>query len=590
MQLTPDLMTRIADTMRWRTDFGALVAASRAWYNACHRRTSELGPEGAFVRAGAWRAGLLCARRVSADGWCELVGATPASVRAVARGVRTSAAPGDLVLWGRSTELAAQLRVASQLDGIEQLDVRALEKPSGRRSARDVQRLIGGVRGLRRLMLEFWPIDSAVLGGALSRVASTLQELHLYDCALGGPNCLAQLGLARLRRLRVLDLTYNPIGDSPDDFDRLGDVPQLERLFVGWVAAGSSPQGVPNLLRAVGRMSSLQCLSLAGNDLANEPGNAELLAKALGQCAAITTMSLCLNALGSRPGEGAWLARGLAALPRLTTLFLSHNPLAEYADAMPAIADALRGKPLAVLHLDTTQLGVRATDSGCAARAVSSLCARRLFVRDNFVGRHRGDVGVLAQTLSANLSVLDLRDNLVGRHVYLKDVLALLARLTNLTELDLSCNFLGDEQPMRLFEPPVPPRLRTLRLARNSLGRGPGEISALCALLAAMPELETLDLGSNAIERCSDVAQLAAALRRSVNIQDVELADNPMWRDLGAAATLVRRLGERATALVLGSHDAAAALRRTDHPGLVGILKDLAARHMPVESHEGATS
>lgn len=160
---------------------------------------------------------------------------------------------------------------------------------------------------------------AAALGRALAR--TRVSNLGLAHCGITGRGLAAVIQHAG-GRLERLDASGNQV--DPAAMSALADLVEARALVALDLSACQLDAGALTQLTSAHRLSSLQCLSLTSNRLADEAG--ALVVAALERFPALSEVSLADNPLGSRFLE----ALAASSLPsRLHALDLGHGSLTD---------------------------------------------------------------------------------------------------------------------------------------------------------------------------------------------------------------------------------------------------------------------
>lgn len=440
-----DVLERVGRLLYFSPAATRMAAASRAGHRAVHGGLEPSCPR----PPDSWKYGALPHASAGRGGWCHFPEADKRLRRAVTEvarnlsdgrelSVRTddeleiaTGVPGvrSLVvcLEGMSTSLTtfcAAQRHLTQMDlyihslhadrlalmlsrlPIEHLGL-ACFKLTG-----DLRRLLP-LQNLRDLNLSNMPVhDAEVVGGLLSGLPGlvVLSIANILVEQSPGDTATVLAPIARMRRLRGLDVCGNSLGSNADDRDRTAlkrltaDLPRLVNLRMSQNPVGDARPPLPAALwrlelsntQVDGRQladelpQSLGVLHLAHNNIANDRGVLPAVLRAIPPT--LTELDLSGNAIGRARRQVSLLAEALGRLTGLRHLAIRENPLSRDLVEVSALGEAIGrltslrhldlgacgGSPLLLFPLDRlarlTVLKIDCSCIGCDAQTVDAAC------------------------------------------------------------------------------------------------------------------------------------------------------------------------------------------------------------------------
>ncbi len=509
---TEPLVNHIVPQLAWSASHVSAQLVCREWLAASHCLREP--PTGPWVRTVGdrleWRPGIVRTLPV-VKGWCGIdIGSsglvkTEQALKSVASLYRT----------GRGCSRGAQLNIGDT-------------DPA---RVRQVLRIVGGCLDypLRMVLVHPLPVVESV--AALDRL--TWLEINVQPGTDLAPVC----SIPTLRKLKVV------CHDGDDGaHPRLVLVPgTLTDLSVNWPINRALWDQVAEV--------RLECLAATGG-WRSMPGLPGLRRIHAGNVAKVDALVRRLPDLDDLTLEsGRWDQQDLEAVPPLARLTLSRSDNALNADdpraPLAGVVEWLgrAGAGLCALHLHSVRLGCEVGEVPHLARALRGLPVTTLGLRDNFIGRHSGDVDALLDALSSmpRLDCLVLTDNALGAQVTVVDAIDRCCRAQALTSLDLSKNHFGGMPLLWLdgeARVDVLARadgetrvdgLTSLNLSRNKLGQAVDDAVHLSAMLAPMTGLGLLDLEDNHLGR-HGIDSLLHTLATMPVLDKLDLSNNPCFR------------------------------------------------------------
>ena len=290
---------------------------------------------------------------------------------------------------------------------------------------------------------------------------------HMKNLRLSGVRSKAISEIGKLKELQQLELTVEECTDA--DLEKLGQLPQLESLYIGAAVSYDKGKSVTASLTATGaglaafeKWKKLKKLHISGLNSSDD------LFAAIGAITSLTSLSIY--------GENGITQSQVKLLNKLTNLENVHLPWAK--KTMELLQAASTWRKLKSVYARDEKLN----DSQIEALANFPGLEHLYLSGNRLTDKAFDTVSKLQRLQNLNLS----ENPIEGRKL---DTLAL---LPNLTDLQLNNAAISDEA--LISNPPRSNSVTTLGLANNKAISGPG-LSALSNMTA----LQKVDLGGTCI-------------------------------------------------------------------------------------------